>query len=662
MKRTFFFLALLSLALMAHAQRIDKPLCWFDNSSGRFLDISDRYIQPAMQPYAIYIVDRSWRTPTSSQHVDTEVELSPRYEGGAIVYVLPGRRMDDLRRMEHMFMDPVYRYLVRWAAETEESRKKGGGELFLLPVGSPDMIFIRGREETVPFMGVPDAVHIDYTLDYGQSPMFLSLFGAQAAQARFHMYRYYDPAADKSVLAILYQFGMDRDYQISNEMQAFASIFSVFSQMLINNPANKPALDWINNSTWKDIQPDFERCFHLRPAPGTPEAEEEKNRYPGDDVINRPPIDITFLNDSTIVIGERGGRGRRDTLGSLYPVIPLPILDPRTDPKPIDPIDPNDPTKPGQRIVFPDALSLTEGSTYFAENDTATYLIAVRQSMIYSLNKQTGRVSVDSTYIHCYPRTSICGAGCTSDGRLLLYQSTVGVVDMSTRTVLLPDEKRYDRTCMVVNPHTRRVYIYLRGEMREYDEQLRLLQTYTCPLTDNEFCRLHVAKDGLLWVELGRGYAAQAYTTLRNGKFSQVLEPEYQARVPLACPYLGGTFLGLRTDGLYEVPANALPRQLMPAEWRTLQGAVMDSKGQLFVIHDNRILERFTTRGGVRSAQVYEVDLRFSGKGKMLMNGLYIDALDNLWIHNGRDVYLWHPSGKLQGYGDFNGTISFGFE
>jgi hypothetical protein len=351
---------------MAHAQRIDKPLCWFDNTSGRFLDISDRFIQPAMRPYAMYIVDRNWRTPSTEQHVESEITLSPGYEAGAIVYVLPGQRLDDLRRMEHMFMDPVYRYLVRWAAETEESRKKGGGELFLFPVGSPDMIFVRGQEETVSFMGIPDAVHIDYTLDYGQSPMFLSFFAAQAAQARFHMYRYYDPAADKSVLAILYQFGMEGGYQISNEMQAFASLFSVFSQMLIRNPANKAALDWIDHSTWKDIQPDFERCFHLRPAPGPAEAEEERLKYPGDDLINRPPIDITFLNDSTIVIGDRGGRGRRDTLGSLYPILPPPILDPRTDPQPFDPIDPNDPTKPGQRIVFPDALSLTEGSTYFA--------------------------------------------------------------------------------------------------------------------------------------------------------------------------------------------------------------------------------------------------------------------------------------------------------
>lgn len=650
MKKFFLLLSVVcSLSLMA--QRYDSPLCWYDNSSGRFLNVADRYVHPGMQPFAMYIVDKSHRVPVTSQFATERDVLTPNYQAGAMVYVLPGKRLDDLKRMEKMFIKPVWDYLVQWAAEVEESRKKGGGQLFLFPVGVPEQIFIPGKEETVTFMGVKDATHMSYVVDLGKSPMFLSLFAAQALQTRLNCYRYYDPAADKSALVIFMQSGFDREYEdIDNELQAIAAVMGgLSSQLIMGNPANSEAVkDWINNSTWQDIQPDFVQYFHLKTPAETPQGPE----------LPEPP---QFVDDTTIVVTDTGGE--RHTIGGLYPIAAPPILIVDLKPQPIvDPEHPDDPKNPGQRVVFPEAVALSEGGFHIAENDTATYLVATRQSKIYSMNKQTGDVYVDTT-IQCTPRQCILGAGCLKDGRLLIYQATFGVIDAFSHEVVIEDKNRYERRRMVVNPITNRIYLYHRGELKEYDEHYRLLQTYQSPLADTEFCYLYVGRDGRLWIELGYGYAGQAYTTLQNGKFTPVVEPEYSARVPLRCPYLTNTsFLGMRLDGLYEVSYTALPQKLLDVQWKTIQGAAMNSQHEIFVTHDNRTLERFTTKGGVRSAEVYNLDFRFNRKGMLLFQDIYIDALDNLWISTGKDVFLWHPSGKIKGYGDFNGEIKFGYE
>lgn len=652
--KKFLLLLAAMWSLSMTAQRFDSPMCWFDNSSGQFLNVADRYVHPGMQPFAMYIVDKSHRVPITSQFATDRDVLTPNYQASAMVYVLPGKRLDDLKRMEKMFVKPVWDYLVRWAAETEASRKKGGGELFLFPVGVPEQIFIRGTEETVSFMGVDDAKRMSYVMDLGKSPMFLSLFNAQALQTRIHCYRYYDPAADKSALVILMQSGFDREYtDIDNELQAFAAMTGGLSSLLIKgNPANSEAVkDWLENSTWKDIQPDFERYFHLKPA-GTIDGPKS-----GDP----PPTPPEFPNDSTIVVID--SKGQRHTIGGLYPIPAPPVLIVDTLRKPIiDPEHPDDPKNPGQRMVFRDAIGLSEGGFHIAENDTATYFVATRQSKIYGLNKKTGHVTIDTTET-CTPRQCILGAGCLKDGRLLIYQATFGVIDAFSHKVVIEDKNRYERKRMVVNPVTNRIYLYHRGELKEYDEQYRLLNTYQSPIPETEFCYLHLGRDGRLWIQLGHGYAGQAYTTLQNGKFTPVVEPEYSARVPLYWPYMSNaTYLGARLDGLYEVSYTTMPTQLLAAEWRTLQGVVMNSKNEIFVTHDNRTLERFTTKGGVRSAEVYNLDFRFNRKGMLLFQDIYIDALDNLWISTGKEVFLWHPSGKINGYGDFNGEIGFGYE
>ena len=651
-KLLLIFSSLLSLSISA--QKFESAYCWFDNSSGQFRNLAGRYTHPALQPFSMFIVDKAHRMPVAGSSSGAGSLTKGSYEAAALVYVLPGKQLEQLKQMERMFMQPVYDSLVVWSAETEKNRKKGGGELFLFPVGSPDRIFVKGKEETVTFMGVKDAKHIDYTLDFGKSPMFLSIFNAQALQGRFHMYRYYDPSADKSALVIFSQFGLDREYEgIENELDAMAALLGGLSSMLVmGNPANSQALkDWIKNSTWKDIQPDFERYFHLKPS-----AKTGQGPTPPYDTL--PPL--TFPNDSTILVYVGG---KQETLRTLYPTPPNPIPVPNPIPIEPTPIDPTNPVEPGQRILFSDATTLSYGGCHFAENDTATYMVATKQSIIYGVNKSTGSFSVDSTATVCTPKLMVTGAGCLKDGRLLIYQTQTGVYDVFNRKVLLKEkENTYDTRYMVVNAVTNRVYIYYKGVMEEYDAQLRLLNTYQCPMPENEFKALRVAPDGRIWIEIGRGYWTQAYTTFQNGKFTPVMTPEQPTCMAMTCPYVGGSFLSMCTTGLFEMKPTANPVQIFTAEWRTYQGAALNSKNELFVIHDNRTLERFTTKGGVRSAEVYQVDLRFTRKGMQIFQSIYIDSLDNLWINTGKDIYIWHPSGKLNGYGTFCGKMSVALE
>ena len=652
-KLLLFIFALLSLSISA--QKFESAYCWYDNSTGRFNNVANRYVHPAMQPFSMYIVDKAHRMPATGSGSGAGSLTKGSYEAGAIVYVLPGKQLDHLKQMEHMFMQPVYDSLVVWTAETEESRKKGGGQYFLFPVGPADRIFVKGKEETVAFMGVNDAKHIDYTLDFGKSPLFLSLFNAQALQLRFHMYRYYDPSADKSALVIFLQCGLDREYEgLENELDALAALLGgLSSQLIMSNPANSQTLkDWIKNSTWKDIQPDFERYFHLKPA-----AKAGQGPTPTDETLPPPP---TFPNDSTILVYVGG---KQEPIHGLYPVPPDPILVPNPTPIPPEARDPKNPVEPGQRILFADAVTLTNGGCFFAENDTATYMVASKQSIIYGINKTTGSFSVDSTATVCTSKLMITGAGCLKDGRLLIYQTQTGVYDVFNRKVLLKEkEKTYDTHHMVVNPVTNRVYIYYKGVMEEYDAQLRLLTTYQCPLSENEFKTLRVAPDGRIWIEIGKGYWTQAYTTFLNGKFTPVMSPEQPTCLSMTCPYVGGSYLAMCTTGLYEMKPTVNPAQIFTAEWRTFQGAALNSKNELFVIHDNRTLERLSTKGGVRSEEIYQVDLRFTRKGMQIFQSIYIDSLDNLWINTGKDIYVWHPSGKLNGYGSFCGKVSAAME
>ena len=646
MKKLLLFLTAL-FPLTMSVQIFDSPYCWFDNSAGHFRDITERYVIPGMQPFSLYVVDEAHLMPGMGGGAQSY--NAANHEAGAMVYVLPGKQLEHLKQMERMFVQPIYDSLVAFTKESEEMRGKGGGQFFLFPAGAAEKMFIRGKEETVTFMGVKDAKHTDYTIDFGKSPMYLSLFNA-ALQMRFHMYRYYDPTADKSALVIFMQAGLDREYKdIDDEVQAMAALLgSLSSTLILGNPANSKALkDWIRHSTWKDIQPDFERYFHLKAAAQT---------------THEPPVppELDFPNDSTIIV--RGGNGQKDVITSLFPVSPPPILRPVPQPEEPQPYDPTDPTKPGQRILFADATTLTNGGCHFAENDTATYMVASNQSLIYGINKKTGSFSIDSTAILCTPVQMVTSAGCLKDGRLLIYQTKAGVFDVFNRQVLLKEEDSYNNHYMAVNPITDRVYIYCKGKMDEYDSQMHLIKSYDCPLEGNEFKRIHVGRDGRLWIEIGRGYWTQAYTTFMNGRFTEIIQPEQQSCLSLACPYIGTSFLSLCANGLYEAKANQAPVPLFEAQWRVAHGAAMNSKNELFVMHDNRVLERFTTKGSVQQAQEYKLDLRFEKKGMFLMQGIYIDALDNLWINTGKDIYVWHPSGKINGYGSFCGKVTFAFE
>ena len=354
-----------------HAQKIENELCWFDNPNSVFKDMSKRYMAPAIQPFCMYVVNKADKMPYNGSAVQSGSTV-PSYEAGVFVYVLPGKRLEDLKHMERMVIEPVWQAVHELADDVTEGRKKGGGELFTFPMGDANQMCITGKEETVRFMGVDDAKKTDYTVDFGKSPFFLSIFNAQALQVRLHIYRYYDPTADKSVLAVFEQGGLDREYVPDNELTAIAAAFGEISSLLLmQNPANSQALkDWIRNSTWKDIQPDFEKYFHLKPA------------LSGGTITEKlPPLDV--LNDSTILIGGKGG----EVIHKLHPEPgdPKPVI--VGDPQPYDPKDPND---PGQRIMWPKATKLMTGGFCIAENDTATYVISTTQSVVYGVNKQTG--------------------------------------------------------------------------------------------------------------------------------------------------------------------------------------------------------------------------------------------------------------------------------
>lgn len=650
--RRLILLLLSFVSLSLFAQRFDTPLCWFDNSSGRFQNVAARYMYPGLQPYTMYIVDKAHKLPYMGGKTST---ATAPFEASAMAFVFPGNRMDDLKKMEQMLTRPIHDSLIVWAKEIEESRNKGGGQLFLFPVGDPEQILIDGKEETVTFMGVKDAKHKDVTVDFGKSPMFLSLFNAQALQVRFHMYRYYDPEADKSALIIFQQSGFDRDYQgIDNELQALAALAGGLSSMLImGNPYNSQTLkDWINHSTWKDVQPDFERYFHLKPRA----AAAENGKKPEDENKPEPPEETIDVVDGPIIRIHHNDGSIEDLCCGLLPPSPDPFIMPQ--PRPIPP-EPGDP----QRIAFEGAVELMNGGWYIAENDTATYLIATKQSMIFGLNKTTGNISLFAMPVTCAPKQAINGAGCLKDGRLLIFQSKVGVYDVFNRKVLLEDQTSYDGQRFVVNPVTNRAYFYHKNQMKEYDANLKLLHTYDCPVADNEFRVLRVGRDGRLWVDIGRGFWTQAYTTFMNGKFSAVIQPEDRALCTGFCnPYIGSSFLAICPSGLSEVKPDKLPERLFAAEWKNVQGAAVNSKNEIFAIHDNRVLERFTTKGEVKSAEVYKLDLRFNKKGYFLFQGIYIDALDNIWFNTGKDIYVWHPSGKINGYGSFSGQIFWGLE
>ena len=558
------------------------------------------------------------------------------------MYVLPGKRLEDLKHMQRMVIEPVWQAVHELADDVTEGRKKGGGELFTFPMGDANQMCITGKEETVRFMGVDDAKKTDYTVDFGKSPFFLSIFNAQALQVRLHIYRYYDPTADKSVLAVFEQGGLDREYVPDNELTAIAAAFGEISSLLLmQNPANSQALkDWIRNSTWKDIQPDFEKYFHLKPA------------LSGGTITEKlPPLDV--LNDSTILIGGKGG----EVIHKLHPEPgdPKPVI--VGDPQPYDPKDPND---PGQRIMWPKATKLMTGGFCIAENDTATYVISTTQSVVYGVNKQTGSMSID-TVMQLTPVYMLAGAGCTKDGRLLIYRSKTGVIDVFNHKVILPSDRRAESRCMVVNPITDRVYIWEKNVLKEYDSQLKELKTYTMPLEEKVITNVIVGQDGRLWIELGMGFSREGYLTLMNGKLTALVQPEYSLKTPLIGPYLNGTCLGVR-QGLHEVPVTGEPKSILPAEWRNMQGAAVNSKGELFVMHDNYTFERYTTKGGVKLAETYTKNLKFGQKGKMLYQQMYIDRLDNIWITDGADIFVWHPSGKLNGYGDFCGKVTMGME
>ncbi len=637
-------LLLLGATVSVNAQKIENELCWFDNSSGQFKDMSKRYMDESIQPFCMYVVNKDHRMPYDASAIRnaSAPSMTPSYEAGVFVYVLPGKRMEELKHMERMVIDPVWQAVHELADDVTEGRKKGGGELFTFPMGDADQMCITGKEETVTFMGVNDAKKTDYTVDLGKSPFFLSIFNAQAMQVRLHIYRYYDPTADKSVLAVFEQGGLDREYVPDNELTAVAALFGELSSLLIMmNPANGQALkDWIRNSTWKDMQPDFERYFHLKPALG------------GGTITEKiPPIDVP--NDSTILIGGKGG----EVVRKLYPKPVDPELGIVKDPQPYDPKDPED---PGQRIMWPKVNNLTNGGFYVTENDTATYLISSVQSVVYGINKQTGSMTLD-TVMQLTPVYMLAGAGCTKDGRLLIYRSKTGVIDVFNHKVIFPSTRNADVRCMVVNPITDRVYIWEKRTLKEYDSHMKELKTYTMPLEDKVITGVIVGKDGRLWIELGIGFSREGYLTLMNGKLTDLVQPEYSLKTPLIGPYLNGTCLGVR-KGLHQVPVTGEPKHILPAEWRNLQAAGVNSKGDLFVMHDNFTFERYTTKGEVKLAETYTKDLRFGKKSRMMYQLMYIDRLDNIWICNGSDVFVWHPSGKLNGYGDFNGKITLGME
>lgn len=636
---------LLGITSSTSAQKIENNLCWFDNESGQFADMRDRYLAEGIRPYSLYVVNKSHKMPWSGAGMQAGSSMTPKFEAGAMVYVLPGKRLEELKHMERMVIDPIWKEVREWAGEVEEGRTKGGGFLFTFPVGNPDQILVSGEEKTVKFMGIKDAKRTDYTIDLGKSPFFLSIFNAQALQVRFHIYRYYDPVADKSAMVVFEQGGLDRDYTPDNELTAIAAMFGELSSMLImKNPANGEALkDWIRNSTWKDIQPDFERYFHLKPALSGGTITEQV-----------PPIDIE--NDSTIRIGGNKGKGG-EVLHDLRTPPSGPIIVVDKKPQPIDPKDPDD---PGQRMMWEKVTNLTNGGFYMAENDTATYVISTVQSVVYGVNKQTGAMTVD-TVMRLTPVYMLAGAGCTKDGRLLIYRSKTGVIDVFNHKVILPSDRRADMRCMVVNPITDRVYIWEKNLLKEYDSQMKELKTYTMPLADKSITNIIVGKDGRLWIELGMGFSREAYVTLMNGKLTDLVHPEFNMKIVLLGPYMNGNCLGFRS-GLHDVPVTGEPKSILPADWRNLQAAAVNSKGDLFVMHDNFTFERYTTKGGVKLAETYTKDLRFGKKGRMMYQLMYIDRLDNIWINNGADIFVWHPSGKLNGYGDFNGKVSLGAE
>ncbi len=649
MKLFFTLSVLLTLTGSVCAQKFENTLCWFDNSSGQFSDIRSRYLTEAIQPYCLYIVKNDHHMPYNMPADAGSAPQSPQYEASALVYVLPGKRLEELKRLEKLYINPIWAEIRSFAGEAEKSRTKGGGFLFTFPIGDPERILVEGKEETVRFMGVNDAKKTDYTIDFGQSPFFLSIFNAQALQMRMHIYRYYDAEADKSAMVIFQQSGLDREYEPTDELLGIAALFGELSSMLVmKNPANAQSIkDWINNSTWKDIQPDFERYFHLKSAKGGKEDGD-------DDQKKVPPIDVE--NDSTIRIGGQNGKGG-EVIRRIDPQPGEPKILVLKKP---EPLDEKDPESPGQRMVFPKAGSLSNGGFYMAENDTATYLIATAQSMVFGVNKSNGEITMD-TLPRVTNKYNIAGAGCVKDGRLLVYQSKRGVIDVFNHQVVLNDSRSVERECMVVNSETDRVYIWNKNVLKEYNGQMKELKTYTLPVEELEITKVLTGKDGRLWISIGKGYSHEGYLTLKDGKTTEFVTQDYNVRIPFVVPYSNTTCLGYK-NGLYEVPITGEPKCLMPTEWRYMQWAAMNSKGDLFVMHDNFTFERYTTKGGIRLAETYTKDLRFGKKGKMLYQQLYIDRLDNLWIYTGNDVFLWHPSGKLNGYNGFNGTITIGAE
>ncbi len=645
------FLALLSAMLLLFAlsiqaqtkpTRFENAYCYYENTDDAFVSFQ-RCLSPSVHNNAMYLARRDHILPHMGMNQASDV---PGQEASVIFYVLPGKRLDVLRAMERQFIGKIWRDWRVTCGEIEEGRKKGGGELFLLPMGSADMILKSGEPEKVHFMGVDDAVRTDYMVDLGQSPMFLSLMNSNALQVRMRIFRWYDPTAEKSTMAIFVQVGFDREYVPDNELLAVAAALGGLSTMLIQgNPANSQQLkDWINHSTWKDAQPDFERNFHLKPA-----------IHDTNDTL--PPI--TLIDDTTIVIGKGGERSQTFDV-TLQPAPPvLGVLPEPVDPSPL----PRDPTDPGQHIAFYDLSSSMGGGLVLAENDTATYLIGTAEGMngsYISINKQTGQMYVDTLGV-VTRKYNIEGAGCLSNGRLLIYKNNVGVIDVFSQTVLLADESYAPQEGMVVDPKNDYVYVWQGQQLSRYNAQMKLLNTWSFQELEKSVRSLHVDPEGRAWVSVGTAYYTDAIVTILGNQMSSPLVLESGKSVTIACPLSKGKMLGLSGKGLYEVSATALPVQLVEAtDWRVCYGAVMNSRGDIFVSHDSRYLDRYTSKGGFAFAEHIPYDFRFGKKGYNFFETLYIDRMDNIWYNTGKIIYVWNPTGKLNGYGNFNGIIRIG--
>lgn len=330
MKKISLFV-LLCCSLGMWAQKIENQYCYFDNSYGIYKNYSEN-LPAADRFHMLYIANPDHTVPMFDVQ-DQLAEMIKNHNTLGIVYshaasiivdVFTGENPDRLKQIERDYLEPIRKLVEKGCVKSTDLEDGGRGlnsvsdEFWLFPDCKLEDVFITSATRPGFFGGWPNVWITDYKVDIAKSPASLIVYKGNALQIRIRTYRYYDPEAGKSVFVAFNQYGIDRDYKLTEaQKQDVALIWSFYEESLKNEPQYKELIRWLEYSTWKDLEPNFRQYFHLK----YPERPSDDTNYRS---VTTPPCStcpkaFTYPEKSTPPADSTSSEGPTTSGGATRP-------------------------------------------------------------------------------------------------------------------------------------------------------------------------------------------------------------------------------------------------------------------------------------------------------------------------------------------------------